>query len=178
MPSYTDTVEGKTVITTIAKIPSVCIPRVMYFIEERKFHDVFTQLFGNATIDDDLDRPQSCVKRVDMLAREDRKTGEPYWLVFLHFHDVFRSQESDFFSEQINKNELVSIMYDQPWFWKVRKNEGRRVHTKKVSEPRIVFPEEVTSETREYQQKMAAACRGQGEDGATCGEREEDMPEL
>jgi hypothetical protein len=152
MPSYTDINTENNVLTTIVDLPSVCIPRVMYYIDENKFHDVFTKLFGYAASDDNDGNPQSCIKRVDMLAREDRKTGEPYWLVFLHFHEVFRSQESDFFAHQINEmNDLVSIVYDEPWFWKVRKNEGTRIEPKKVSEPHIVFPKEDIAEVMKQQ---------------------------
>ena len=127
------------------QIPSVCIPRVMYFITEDKFHEVFTDLFGpeHGMCDENGYGP-SCLKRVDMVMREDTRTGEPYFLVFLHFNPVDRTPEVEYLVEKIKKGDEVKIEYDQPWFWKLRKNVGTRT-TK--NRPRIIADEEKPTAT-------------------------------
>ena len=81
----------------------------------------------------------SCLSRVDMVMREDNRTGEPYFLVFLHFNPVDRTPEVEYLVEKINKGDEVKIEYDQPWFWKLRKNVGTRTTKKR---PRIIADEE------------------------------------
>ena len=68
----------------------------------------------------------SCIEKVDMVMREDKRTGEPYFLVFLHFRLVDRTPESEYLADKINKDGEVKVQYDHPWFWKLRKNVGTR----------------------------------------------------
>jgi len=121
------------------QIPSICIPRAMFFITEERFHEVFTGMFGpEFGICDENGYGPSCLKKVDMVAREDRGTSEPYFLVFLHFHPVQRTPEAEYLVDRIEKGETVKVEYDHPWFWKVRKNTGSR---KEVRRPRILIEE-------------------------------------
>ena len=129
------------------QLPSVCIPRVMYFMNEDKFHEVFTDLLGpEHGIRDENGYGPSCIEKVDMVMREDKRTGEPYFLVFLHFRLVDRTPESEYLADKINKDGEVKVQYDHPWFWKLRKNVGTRTEKKR---PRIITDDAEETDTIE-----------------------------
>ena len=60
---------------TIIQIPSLCITRAYSRITQRVLYGTFERLFG-----------KGCISELQMIARNDRNTGEPYHLVFIHFH--------------------------------------------------------------------------------------------
>jgi len=67
----------------------------------------------------------SCVEKVDMITRSDRITGEPFYVVFVHFsQEMCESEYLSDFTQRINNDEEVKIQYNPPWFWKVRKNKA------------------------------------------------------
>ena len=128
------------------EIPSICIPRVMCFITEDKIRKVFEDLLGPpVTANPEI---RSCVDRVDMIIREDVRTREPYFLVFVHFHPIEHTQEAQYLSSQINKNQEVVVVYDNPWFWKLRKNEGTRRQAIVPNAPKMIIPEEEMNKVR------------------------------
>lgn len=57
------------------QIPSLCIPRVFHRVTDRVIYGTFERLFG-----------KGCIAELTMLSRQDRNTGEPYYLVFIHFN--------------------------------------------------------------------------------------------
>ena len=59
----------------IIQIPSLCIKRAYYRITQRVLYGTFERLFG-----------KGCISDLQMIARNDRNTSEPYHLVFIHFH--------------------------------------------------------------------------------------------
>ena len=59
---------------TTIQIPALCIPRVFHRVTDRVIYGTFERLFG-----------KGCIADVTMLPREDRKTGEPYFIVFISF---------------------------------------------------------------------------------------------
>ena len=63
-------------------VPSVCIPRVHSSMDGDGVAQVFNEVFG-----------QDCVHHVDMVQREDRKTGYPFFIAYVHF-DVIRDVEA------------------------------------------------------------------------------------
>lgn len=108
-------------IMSYIQIPSICIKRVWHKFDKNYIEGVFCELFGpDAT-------GESCVERVDLIPKKDRRTDEPFWVVFVHFSpDVFSSDYLLDFANRIANDEEVMIQYNPPWFWKVSKNSGSR----------------------------------------------------
>lgn len=100
-------------------IPSVCLPRVYKKFDSNYIEGIFCELFGPDMYGN------SCVEKIDMISRTDRNTGEPFFVVFIHFSEhMYYSEFLNDFSQRINNNEEVKIQYNPPWFWKVRKNNA------------------------------------------------------
>jgi len=100
----------------------------------------------------------SPIKQIDLVGREDRRTGEPFWLCFVHFSSdkgVVTTPEVEDFVKRIQSGEEVNIQYCYPkkWFWKVRKNNNNsdknsQKQEKQEQKPRIM-PKEEQDELRE-----------------------------
>lgn len=120
-------------MSSTVQIPSVCLPRIFHKFDENYVEGVFCELFGP-----DIDG-NSCVKRVDMITRQDRNTGEPFSVVFVHFAESVLATECVMdFVKRINADDEVKIQYNPPWFWKVRKNKGGQKDLKNRTGPRIM----------------------------------------
>ena len=98
-------------------IPSICIPRAHISVTETLVEQTFDFMFGAGTVRD-----------TDMLLREDYKTGELFWLIFVHFNAYVPSKDaSDIvtcindFKTRIVNGEQVRIQYDGVHFWKAYK---------------------------------------------------------
>ena len=116
------------------QIPSICIPRVYYNYSEDYVARVFDELFG------DDETGNSCVERIDMKLRQDKRTGEDFWMVFVHFSpQMARPRELEAFVERLEHGEPVKIQYRHPWFWKVSKNKSVK---KPRQGPRILSVED------------------------------------
>lgn len=89
-----------------ASYPSLCIPRVFPNITWQRVKEVFSEL--------NLGR----IERVDMVRKENEK-GEKYQRVFIHFKFWDRSSEAQAVREKIMSGDMIQIVYDDPWFWKV-----------------------------------------------------------
>ena len=127
-------------------IPSLCIPRVYYKFDEAFIEQVFCHLFGTV-------RGRSCVERIDLINRQDRNTGEPFHVVFVHFVEsgVTETKELKAFVERIEAGNEVKIEYSHPWFWKVRKNQAKR--RGRAAGPRMLLSEEDVEEVKQHQKK-------------------------
>jgi hypothetical protein len=98
-------------------IPSICIPRAHISVTETQLERTFDYMFGVGSVRD-----------TDMLLREDYKTGELFWLIFVHFNAYVPSKDaknivsciSDFKTRIMNREE-VRIQYDGVHFWKAYK---------------------------------------------------------
>ena len=98
-------------------IPSICIPRAHISVTEIQVEQTFDYMFGAGTVRD-----------TDMLLREDYKTGELFWLIFVHFNAYVPSKDapdivsciSDFKARILN-GEQVRIQYDGVHYWKAYK---------------------------------------------------------
>ena len=95
-------------------IPSICIPRAHISVTESQVEQTFDSLFGVGTVRD-----------TDMLLREDYKTGELFWLIFVHFNAYVPSIDAanlvaciGDFKARILNGEEVRIQYDAVHFWK------------------------------------------------------------
>ena len=114
------------------EIPSVCLPYVHHKFDANYVEGIFRELFGPDMYGN------NCVKKIDLISRTDRKTGEPFHVVFIHFSEhMYYSDYLSYFAAQISSDDEVKVQYNPPWFWKVRKNKA--VTRKKVrSGPRIM----------------------------------------
>lgn len=89
-----------------ASYPSLCIPRVFPNITWQRVKEVFSEL--------NLGR----IERVDMVRKENEK-GEKFQRVFIHFKFWDRSDEAQAVREKVLSGDMIQIVYDDPWFWKV-----------------------------------------------------------
>ena len=95
------------------QIPSICIHRAHNSVTETQVEQTFDYMFGVGTVRD-----------TDMLLREDYKTGELFWLIFVHFNAYVPDKDakdivsriSDFKTRIMNGDE-VRIQYDGVHFW-------------------------------------------------------------
>ena len=88
---------------------STCIARVFFNIRESRIRGVFRTLnIGE-------------IERVDMI----KKTGKDkknFWCVFIHWANLSEEVRS-----ALNqKDGVVTIEYDQPWYWKMTKSNSRK----------------------------------------------------
>lgn len=141
--------------STGIKIPSLCIPRVYFQFDENYIEQVFLSIFGGTEVEDGCF--QTCVERIDLVPREDRKTGEPFNIVFIHFNgSVADTPETTAFVEKIEANEEVKLMYRHPWFWKVRKNHTKSHEPRRTVGPRMILSAEDEAEVIKHQKEYYA----------------------
>ena len=94
--------------------PSVCIPRVFKNITEQRI----LAIFRNLDLGD--------VVRIDMVPRQN-ESGEEYWRVFVHLA-WGETQNSQAVRAKLAENDgrgEVKIVYDDPWFWKLRASQEK-----------------------------------------------------
>lgn len=86
--------------------PSLCIPRVFSNITWQRVKEVFADLgLGD-------------IERVDMVRKENDK-GEKFQRVFVHFRSWNTSDDAQAVREKVLSGDMIQIVYDDPWFWKV-----------------------------------------------------------
>lgn len=86
--------------------PSLCIPRVFSNITWQRVKEVFVDLgLGD-------------IERVDMVRKENDK-GEKFQRVFVHFRSWNTSEDAQAVREKVLSGDMIQIVYDDPWFWKV-----------------------------------------------------------
>lgn len=90
---------------------STCIPRVFYNIRESRIRGVFRSLnIGE-------------IERIDMVKKMSgggKQKGKNFWCVFIHW-----SRLSEEVKSALDKNESVTIVYDDPWFWNMTKSKAK-----------------------------------------------------
>ena len=146
---------------------SICIPRAVAHVTSEQVSDVFNHFFNG-----------DVVARVDMVERTDHKTGEMFWLIFVHFkpevHEMAEHQATQGnndpkqFIDDINNDIQSKIIYDKHWFWKCRLNKAnKKVPTETApSGPRLMTEKDET-EFKEFQERRekimaeAAKCTSQ-----------------
>ena len=137
---------------TTTVIPSLCLPRIYFSFDEAYVENVFVEMFGLAP------DGTSPIKQIDLVGREDRRTGEPFWLCFVHFSSekgVITTPEVEDFVKRIQDGEEVNIQYCYPkkWFWKVRKNNNHSDKNsqkqEKVEQKPRIMPKEEQAELRQ-----------------------------
>ena len=130
------TVCDSTLTMATHKVPSICIMRAFSTTTYELVSQTFGYLFGEAAL---------C--EVRMIPREDRNTGESFWLVFVHFNEVPIDSYPDWdkaraYSEKIDASEMVKVEYAAPYYWKTLKCTSTE-HVRPV--PRIILTDETTN---------------------------------
>lgn len=134
------------------QIPSLCIPRVYHKFDTDYIENVFISVFG--LVQDENDISVSCIKKIDLVERTDRRTGEPFNIVFLHFNDgVEGTPHNVEFVRKIEAGEEVKMTYSYPWFWKLRKNHATRREPRVFKGPRIIMNAEEEQDVMERQKE-------------------------
>ena len=135
------------------QIPSLCLPRVYYKFDESYIEQVFNAVFCSTN-------EYSVIESIDMVSRIDNKTEEPFYLVFVHFkNNVYSNESVEYFVNCIERGDEVKVLYNKPWYWKVRKNnsvlkDDPPKKPKNVNAPRMVFDEEEANKMKEITKQM------------------------
>jgi hypothetical protein len=87
--------------------PSLFIPRVFPNITEQRIRHIFAEL------------NVAEIARVDFVAKTSNR-GEKYNQVFVHFNFWYRNHTGQRALDKILRGDEITIVYDEPWFWKVR----------------------------------------------------------
>ena len=127
--------------------PSLCIPRVFSNITWQRVKSVFEELGVGE------------VERVDMVRKENEK-GEKFKRVFIHFKHWNKTAEAEGVRQKVLSGESVTVVYDDPWYWKVFKStvakpvfeKRERVVKKMVKKPRFGGVSDVS--------KVSKSCSG------------------
>jgi len=90
--------------------PSLCIPRTHANIRRERLFAVFRSL------------GLGWVGRIDVVEKQDDKTGAPFIRVFIHFTKWFQNSKTRQFLEHFETHKSANIVYDEPWYWKVTKS--------------------------------------------------------
>ena len=103
---------------------SLFIPHVYAnFTSEAVFDIIQAQGFGE-------------VKNVDFVAKTG-SDGKPYNAVYIHFYQWYDNIVARNFQERVlNPSKEARIMYDDPWYWLVLQNKGKK-HVPGDRKPRI-----------------------------------------
>ena len=118
------------------RVPSICIMRAFSTTTYDLVSQTFGYLFG-----------ENAVREVRLIPREDRNTGESFWLVFVHFNEVATDSYPDWekarsYSEKIEADQMVKVEYSAPYYWKTLKCKSTE-HVRPV--PRIILTDEPAS---------------------------------
>ena len=114
--------------------PSICIPRVFNNISKERVFRIFAHLFGSENI-----------SRIDMPSRLNA-AGEPLKRVFVHFKQWPPSTHD--MRDSLLAGKEVKIVYDDPWYWKLRINTGVKKEAKQPDNlaPRVEIGEAVSND--------------------------------
>jgi hypothetical protein len=130
------------------QIPSAFLPRVSYSHDEAYIAEVFWAYFGTE---------QSPVSRVDLIPKEDPRTGQMYAIAFVHFHEeVEETPEVSAYCEKMAKNDSVKLVHSYPWYWIIRKNTSSPAGKKTQNRPRVLSEKDEAS-IKEAQQAYIAS---------------------
>ena len=91
-------------------VPSLCIPRTHANIRRERLFAVFRSL------------GLGWIGRIDVVEKQDDKTGAPFVRVFIHFTKWFQNQKTRQFLDHLETQKSANIVYDEPWYWKVTKS--------------------------------------------------------
>lgn len=117
--------------------PSLYIPHVFPNISEARIRRIFDELaLGN-------------ISKIDMA--ECTNERGPYKRVYIHFSRWYMNEDAENARRRLLGGKEVKIIYDDPWFWKVRANrvrEQKRTPTK----PRLEMSDD--EETKQIDREL------------------------
>lgn len=90
--------------------PSLCIPRTHANIRKERLFAVFRSL------------GLGWIGRIDVVEKNDDKTGAPFIRVFIHFTKWFQNSKTRQFLDHLERQKSANIVYDEPWYWKITKS--------------------------------------------------------
>ena len=79
---------------------------------------------------------------MDLIIKEDGRTGKMYQIAFVHFTKVSESEETKELKEKLEKGESVMLTYNYPWYWVLRKNTSAERREK--GRPRLLSEKDMT----------------------------------
>ena len=115
------------------QIPSVFLPRVSNYHDQEYIENVFWGFLGTQ---------ESPISNIDMVMKEDSRNGQLYYIAFVFFHPIDRSECQDWmfkFVDDIKDGKRVKLVHSHPWFWNISKNTGTK---KTYSRPKILSEED------------------------------------
>jgi hypothetical protein len=107
--------------TLPANIPSLCIPRVFSNIDEKRIRKIFDEL------------EMGSIDRLVFVNKTTEK-GEKFNRVFIHFKRWLNNKTANIAREKLLSGKEVTIIYDDPWFWKVSAYREES-HQEKMRQP-------------------------------------------
>lgn len=121
---------------------SLFIPRVFANITQERIADIFV-ILGLGS-----------VKRIDRVLKQDAQ-GAEYYSVYLHFEEWYESATVANFQERVtNPGKEARIVYDDPWYWIVLENKGKKQVTGQ-RKPTLIIDDSVKKRTS-FQLKPAS----------------------
>ena len=132
-------------------IPSLFLPRVSSYHDDGYIADVFWHFLGTQN---------PPVDHVDMVAKQDTKTGQDYFIAFVFFRELEDDECEPWvreFAQDLEKGNKLKIVHAHPWYWQVSKNTGKK---RMNSRPRILN-EKDEIDIKKAQQAIMAARREQ-----------------
>jgi len=91
-----------------------------------------------------------------MITKQD-KYGKPYNAVYIHFAEWYQTPAAAHFQERVlNPNKEALIVYDDPWYWIVLENKGKRHEPGARKECLDLSVEDDELKENQYLKKMTA----------------------
>ena len=104
--------------------PSICIPRVFSNITKARVEAIFRNLdFGD-------------IERVDMVQRVN-DNGDRFQRVFVHFKRWNNDEQSEKVRQMLLADQEAKVVYDDPWFWKLRASKSTRPEDRPKQKKRV-----------------------------------------
>ena len=89
--------------------PSLCIPRTFKNISKKRVFAVFKKL------------NLGWIGRIDVVPKT-ASDGTEFVCVFIHFSRWFDTADTCAFLEKLENSDIaISVVYQEPWFWKIKK---------------------------------------------------------
>ena len=97
---------------------SVFIPKVFKNITVERI----SSIFENKKI--------GSVHYIDLIPKKNEKNNS-YNSAFIHFKTLYETDESKLFVNNLDNDSKTTLLYDDPWYWVILPNNGKKRTTKK-----------------------------------------------
>ena len=116
---------------------SICIPWVFPNTSDQKIRKVFENLQCGV------------VESVHQLEKDNHN------IVFVNFNEWFEDEHSLSMRQSLENGQVLQVVYDDPWFWKISKCRERE--QKQHAKPYVKFVEKQATEPEEETEEEAKA---------------------